>query len=732
MTVPAARDDPARPDPGSHADMRPALLTASLAEGFDRMRLSRYGDAQWDLTPAVFRGNAPRSHASCDFAAIEHDDVRETLRAFLHARLNVDIPGRRSRIPPTRLRTVFHHARRFLEFVRLRRGAVDLPRVEQALLDDYARTLRDDRRRQPAAVAHLLDVVVDFHLYRERLPRGGLGFEPWGGGAATAAGFTVARVGGAVENRTPRMPEAVITPLLAWSLRYVTQFSHDIFAARAELVALEARRHALRAGEAGLTDGERRRRHRDRLDAYFDRLRREGRGVPLWTYAHNGDVRGDPGAGDTTPPVNAHLLHLHMGVDVQVEPRFHVMLTTGEPAIVEQAIGALGVETGGFDTVPSAGPDGVRPWRPRFDVKTLAEEERMLQAAAYVVCAYLSGMRDCEVQAMKRGCASVDRGEDGLVVRHRLRSTIYKRKATGGEPATWVTIAPVADAIAVLERLAAKAPGAEASDTLWPVLTRQASGKAQVANTIVRQLNAYLEHLDGLAAASGDPAIPPGPDGQRWHVTTRQFRRTIAWHIANRPFGAVAGMIQYKHASVAAFEGYAGSTASGFRAEIEAERRLGQIEDVLAHFDARQGGGALSGPAGPRVGRALDAVADNLGPLPAMLANRGRLRVLLADLARTLHVGVLADCFFDPSTALCLKHLGAPDAVGPRTALCEPTRCPNACIAERHRPAWARAAAEARTLLREKRLSSPQRLALDREIDRVEAVLDGIDAPSGR
>ncbi|PIY72986.1 MAG: integrase, partial [Rhodobacterales bacterium CG_4_10_14_0_8_um_filter_70_9] len=337
--------------------MRPALLTASLAEGFDRMRLSRYGDAQWDLTPAVFRGNAPRSHASCDFAAIEHDDVRETLRAFLHARLNVDIPGRRSRIPPTRLRTVFHHARRFLEFVRLRRGAVDLPRVEQALLDDYARTLRDDRRRQPAAVAHLLDVVVDFHLYRERLPRGGLGFEPWGGGAATAAGFTVARVGGAVENRTPRMPEAVITPLLAWSLRYVTQFSHDIFAARAELLALEARRDALRAGEAGLADVERRRRHRDRLAAYFDRLRREGRSVPLWTNAHNGVVRDGPGDGDTTPPVNAHLLHLHMGVDVQVEPRFHVMLTTGEPAIVEQAIGALGVETGGFDTVPSAGPD---------------------------------------------------------------------------------------------------------------------------------------------------------------------------------------------------------------------------------------------------------------------------------------------------------------------------------------------------------------------------------------
>jgi hypothetical protein len=39
-------------------------------------------------------------------------------------------------------------------------------------------------------------------------------------------------------------------------------------------------------------------------------------------------------------------------------------------------------------------------------------------------------------------------------------------------------------------------------------------------------------------------------------------------------------MIQYKHASVAAFEGYAGASRSGFRVEIETERRLGQIDDI--------------------------------------------------------------------------------------------------------------------------------------------------------
>src|SRR3546814_3856052 len=73
-------------------------------------------------------------------------------------------------------------------------------------------------------------------------------------------------------------------------------------------------------------------------------------------------------------------------------------------------------------------------------------------------------------------------------------------------------------------------------------------------------------------------------------------------------------MIQYKHASVAAFEGYAGTSASGFRAEIEAQRRLGQTDDLLDYFDRRQGGASLGGPAGPRIGRTLDDAAVQLGP----------------------------------------------------------------------------------------------------------------------
>src|SRR3546814_7052527 len=110
----------------------------------------------------------------------------------------------------------------------------------------------------------------------------------------------------------------------------------------------------------------------------------------------------------------------------------------------------------------------------------------------------------------------------------------------------------------LLERLSAGPARASGSDTLWPVLRASAVSKTHLSSEVVRQLNTFRDHLNTAFGNPDMPVIPPGPDGKPWRITTRQFRRTIAWHIANRPFGTIAGMIQYKHASVAAFEGYAG------------------------------------------------------------------------------------------------------------------------------------------------------------------------------
>ncbi|MCK9549535.1 integrase [Aquamicrobium sp.] len=713
MTTPAHARAPAFDD-------RPVLASAPLKAGHAREELSRVGDPSWDLGPAVFRENARRHHAIVHFDALEHADMQAAMRAYLYAHLNVHLPGYSQKLPPTCIRQAFNRARRFFVFVRLNLGRLDLACIDQALVDAYVRHLRDDLALRPEVAAQHLQLVSHLYHYRDYFPDGGLVFEPW-------AGRAPGRVAGhrhIVENRTPRFPEEVIAALLAWSLRYVTVFAHDILAARDALDRLEARRARLLSIERRLPDTERRLRQRARLERHLDHRARQGRGVPIWT-----SLRTNPGALEATRTINYHLLHLHAGVDALAEPAMSFRSSKSGYALIKAAVANLGVEVGGMDTPISIDPDSGQPWRARFDVKTLMHEEQMLQAAAYIVCAYLTGMRDCEVQAMRRGSLSIARSEDGLVERLRIRSTIYKGRAAMGEAASWVTIEPVAEAVAVLERLSARPARSSGADTLWPAL-HSSSGKTHLSGDVGRHLNAFRDHLNTAFGSADTPVIPPGPDGKPWRITTRQFRRTIAWHIANRPFGTIAGMIQYKHASVAAFEGYAGTSSSGFRAEVETQRRLGQLDDLLDYFDRRQGGGSLGGPAGPRIARTLDDTAERLGPLPAMVADRARLRVMLASVARTLHVGQLADCFFDPATALCLRRVTAPDPRQPLTALCEPTRCPNACITERHRPVWERAAADAKAHLRERRISDLQRQALESELDRLTTVIAGIDPPA--
>jgi hypothetical protein len=104
-------------------DDRSALAAAPLRPGFDRRDLSRYDDPSWDLGPAVFRENARRCHVTVHFGSIADPALAEVMRAYLYARLNIDLPGYRPRLPPACVRQEFNRARRFFEFVRTELGA---------------------------------------------------------------------------------------------------------------------------------------------------------------------------------------------------------------------------------------------------------------------------------------------------------------------------------------------------------------------------------------------------------------------------------------------------------------------------------------------------------------------------------------------------------------------------------------------------------------------------------
>src|SRR3546814_2958605 len=96
----------------------------------------------------LFRENARRCHVTVHFDVLEHADVQAAMRAYLYARLNVDLPGYRTKLPPACIRQAFNRARRFFAFARERLGRLDASRIDQTLVDAYARHLRADPARR--------------------------------------------------------------------------------------------------------------------------------------------------------------------------------------------------------------------------------------------------------------------------------------------------------------------------------------------------------------------------------------------------------------------------------------------------------------------------------------------------------------------------------------------------------------------------------------------------------
>lgn len=370
----------------------------------------------------------------------------------------------------------------------------------------------------------------------------------------------------------------------------------------------------------------------------------------------------------------------------------------------------------------AAHPATGRPWRPAaesgFEVRA---ELRHLRAACYVVVAYLSGMRHQEMNDLEAGCVRRRLGPGGRVIRWYIHGQTRKGKRSPVE-ANWVVIEQVAAAVEILERLSMTGrlfePGAYGS---------RAAGRGINPDWWSGRINRLCAHVSALAEDHGHDTIPL-VDGRPWRFTTRQFRRTVAWHIAAQPGGTVAGMLQYKHVSTLTFEGYAGTSRSGFRQEVEQERILSQLGALCEQWRAwEQGHFKPTGPGGKRAERLFRRVKRELGGFEGAVVDDSRLALALRDEAQRVYPGVLTNCWFDPATAKCLSDSQRPDANAPNMPGCDPTRCANSCPGPQHRPAWERLRDERVAMLATPGLSPLQIQIIEQERDSCEAVLAEID-----
>ncbi|MGV9902885.1 hypothetical protein ACWDU8_10425 [Streptomyces sp. NPDC003388] len=627
----------------------------------------------WDLRCVL-----PRTWRTwrLDFTQIGDPMTRRTAKEFVTSRLRRGSLG----LGPMKATAAAGELRVFIAVMN------DLEEVGAPRLSAVGRTHLDAvlKRWKPSQSHAVRNITLLKHLaaHGPFLSQDRLNVLPWNGRSAYAvAGMR--RVRG--ENATPRIPEEVVAPLLRAAVFYVDTASGDILAAQREIAALEAARKDQNLGYGQA---------RERVLAFIAERRAAGRGIPA------------------LPRETAHTVPDAVTVDGVPQSPNHRLVSLlsgcGNAArlrpLMAQAGEDIGYEEGGLDTPMSEWPATGRPWRPRLSPFTLANELSFLRTACWIVIAYLSGMRDVEVRELGRDCASTEIGADGRP-RYKLRGRVYKGKdrKLSGDEAEWVVLDVVHRAVAVLR---------EVNDDPGHLFGYDGGGRNGyvLLSNMPPRIRAFRDHLNGLFSTSDELYIPltttspnghfpdeedeteedaPAPTALPWAFDTRQFRRTLAWHIAHQPFGVVAGARQYKHAAITMFEGYAGTSASGFTDEVAAEEAVAKLDYVEDLYHDWNEGGHSAGGAAQRIEAEFDRIRSELGDLPGAVASPSRLRTLLQHLTKTLHPGVLNDCFYQAETAVCRKRAKPLGRPVPMLDMC--MRCPNSRRSAVHLPRLERA-----------------------------------------
>ncbi|MEU4769770.1 hypothetical protein AB0H12_41775 [Actinosynnema sp. NPDC023794] len=127
-------------------------------------------------------------------------------------------------------------------------------------------------------------------------------------------------------------------------------------------------------------------------------------------------------------------------------------------------------------------------------------------------------------------------------------------------------------------------------------------------------------------------------------------------------------------------------------------------------------------------------MVNALGDLPGVVSDELRLRTMLRHLTRTLHPGVLNDCFFNATTAVCVKRATVVGRPVPQHNMC--LRCPNARRSTVHRPRLTTARDQALDLQASCAKACPvpklQRVALTGYIAELDQLIGDLDSEETR
>ena len=614
-------------------------------------QLSGYEDDVWNLTPLILQEQLPGQ--SLQFASVPAQ-FRAVTRELFSALLTEEPPPGEGYLAVSTISSLFRNCRHLLSWMD-RAGLLTLDTLTQPELAKYLTEVWDSGsakgRREKAMRAIRL-----FHLYRTYLSVDRLNFDP-----RLVEGWNRPLKPRSGENLTPRIPEAVLAPLVEWAHVWVDSFADDVLGALEEYSYLRDRSSKVfverTRGATGFAD----------LAATLDRYVASNRKLPGYT------PQDDP----HLTAVNLSHLAREAGCTMDVAQRL------GNERILS-AVSSLGIDDATYLWFVPTALVGDRPWLDRvglWDVPGMVEN---LTAACYVLIAFFSGMRDSEIKHLRRDCYRTVSDSSGAITRRIVEGLAFKGEGTpSGVVARWVVGEPVGKAIDILERLQ---PPDE--HFLFATNRHQINRRAvwkkriQTSGHSNDQLNRFLSWIQANSAKFATETRPE-IEIPAWRLTTKQFRRTLAWFIARRPGGSIAGAIQFRHQSVQMFEGYAGTSESGFRAEVESEQALERGEFMLAAVENNEHL-LLTGPSAREARDRMAGFAEQAGFQGIVAESPAQLRKLLTLNDPRVFRGAFVTCVYNPERALCGSRADRPDMTE-----CQPLACRNVALTESNRAEWA-------------------------------------------
>ncbi|MFZ2527382.1 MAG: hypothetical protein WAX14_06970 [Rhodococcus sp. (in: high G+C Gram-positive bacteria)] len=693
------------------SDSDPIVLDKARIAPAHTEPISRVGESRWDLVPLLHKPTVAGSR-SINFDTFPLS-FRSAAKRLVWLCLNVPTPMEDLERPTaTRSQLSVGSIVVYAGFLRLWMAWLDkqgIHRLDSVTDDVYRRYCSEvaasglGRESQ----ANRLFAITRCWLYGPYLPDSDTLIRPYWENALTRADV-LGDAKWSAENRTPPIHPQTMSALLVWAIRFCTDFSADILAATRTKSNPPHRPHL-----DGLTPSE-------RFDNYAQQQGTSSKRIPGFYPTNRPDQRC----------IAKQFIGWQLGLGTDDVLHLGSMdRVFGDLDPVDEAVLPVSI-TGTIDT---------RPWTGGINFYDVDNLSRLLATAAFIVVAYLTGMRGEECRALRHGCCRTTLEEKTGQTRHLIYGHVFKNaldESGNALPAgserdhPWQAIAPVAKAIEVMEALHPD------SDLVFPLRAytplRNADGDKAVHPRMIRDRTADLISWCNAKAEKFDrphESIPADPDGP---VVVKRFRRTLAWFIYRQPGGRIALGIQYGHLRGHSTDGYGSRVASGLRDVFPMEEALAAAEYLEAAAARLDDGESVTGPAAQRYRDGVRLYHRQFGG--RYLTNR-QAAALNANPRLRIYDNSeqFVTCCYDQSKALC--HPDRNKSVGveasPDITNCQPN-CGNIARTDRNIADVEAAIEQTRDEIASTTIPLPLKVRLEQRIDNLQRVIDHHRHAEGR